>query len=377
MNAVTTDSLAAERQAFTDLAKDISVKKLVENREEHDKYPFGELFADAIRDAGVVGFYGVNLPLDFGGVGMNTGMIAAILEQLSEADASLAGIVFTNAAALEILNAGAGSAKDASIFQSVKNLGSTPLAFPAYASPEEIQMPVMNKNGAGIFFGKINNLPLGDIADHAVIPARKEGENGFSYYLIDLSDKGVRKSKPIVSLGLHACPAVVLTMEKVPALLVGTAGEGQKYFLSMRDQMSVCAAAMALGNMRGSLNDALIYTADRYQGGRQIIDWGQVRMMLANMAIETKIAEACLAAACQEMDCNMCGWERTAQAAAIHIGEMANRSCTDGVQLFGGNGYMKDYPQEKRMRDTKQIQCLLGRSLLRKMDYIAEIIKEK
>ena len=302
MNAVTTDSLAAERQAFTDLAKDISVKKLVENREEHDKYPFGELFADAIRDAGVVGFYGVNLPLDFGGVGMNTGMIAAILEQLSEADASLAGIVFTNAAALEILNAGAGSAKDASIFQSVKNLGSTPLAFPAYASPEEIQMPVMNKNGAGIFFGKINNLPLGDIADHAVIPARKEGENGFSYYLIDLSDKGVRKSKPIVSLGLHGCPAVDITVENVPAQLIGVQGKGGSYFRSMQDSMSVCAAAICTGVMRGSFNDALQYTADRYQGGRQIIDWGQVRMMLANMAIEVKVAESCLAAACREMN---------------------------------------------------------------------------
>jgi alkylation response protein AidB-like acyl-CoA dehydrogenase len=187
----------------------------------------------------------------------------------------------------------------------------------------------------------------------------------------------VQKSKPIVSLGLHACPAVNIIMEQVSAKLIGISGEGEKYFLSMRDRMSVCAAAMALGNMRGSLSDALQYTADRYQGGRQIIDWGQVRMMLANMAIETKIAEACLTMACQEMDCNVSGWEKTAQAAAIHIGEMAIRSCADGVQLFGGNGYMKDYPQEKRMRDTRQIHCLLGRSLLRKMDYIAGIIDER
>jgi len=366
-----------ERLAFANLAKEIAAKKLAERREENDKYPFGELFTDAIKDAGVVGFYGINLPADHGGVGMNAGMVAVILEKLSEIDASLAGIVFTNAAALEILRAASESADVSEIYKSIKSLGATPLAFHSYEGPDEIDMPVANKTGTSIIFGKMNYVPLGGIAEYAVLPAKKQGENGFSYYLIDLRDAGVQKSKPIVSLGLHACPAVVLTMEKVPALLVGTAGEGQKYFLSMRDQMSVCAAAMALGNMRGSLNDALIYTADRYQGGRQIIDWGQVRMMLANMAIETKIAEACLAAACQEMDCNMCGWERTAQAAAIHIGEMANRSCTDGVQLFGGNGYMKDYPQEKRMRDTKQIQCLLGRSLLRKMDYIAEIIKEK
>jgi alkylation response protein AidB-like acyl-CoA dehydrogenase len=368
--------LNEERQAFSNLAKEIATKKLAEHREENDKYPFGELFNDAIKDAGVVGFYGINLPADNGGVGMNAGMVAVILEKLSETDASLAGIVFTNAAALEILKAASESADVSNIYQSIKNLGTAPIAFHSYEGPDEIDMPVANKTGTSIIFGKINYLPLGDISNYAVLPAKKQGEKGFSYYLIDLSDARVQKSKPIVSLGLHACPAVNIIMEKVPAQLIGEPGEGEKYFLSMRDQMSVCAAAMALGNMRGSFNDALQYTADRYQGGRQIIDWGQVRMMLANMAIETKIAESCLAMACQEMDCSVSGWEKTAQAAAIHIGEMANRSCTDGVQLFGGNGYMKDYPQEKRMRDTKQIQCLLGRSLLRKMDYIAGIIEE-
>jgi alkylation response protein AidB-like acyl-CoA dehydrogenase len=303
MNAINVDSLASERQAFADLARDISLKKLVERREENDKYPFGPLFQDAINDAGTVGFYAINLPADFGGVGMNTGMVAVILEKISEVDASLAGIIFSNAAALEILRAGTESAGDASIYQEIKSLGTAPIAFPMYASPDEINMPILNKDGSGIFFGKINNLALGNIADYAVVPAAKREGKGLSYYLIDLNDKGVKKSAPIVSLGLHGCPAVDVTIENVPARLIGKSGEGQQYFSRMSECMSLCAAAMSLGVMLGSFEDSLQYTAERYQGGRQIIDWGQVRMMLANMAIEMKIAETCVVMACQEMDC--------------------------------------------------------------------------
>jgi alkylation response protein AidB-like acyl-CoA dehydrogenase len=58
------------------------------------------------------------------------------------------------------------------------------------------------------------------------------------------------------------------------------------------------------------------------------------------------------------------------------VAEMACRATTDGVQVLGGNGYMKDFGQEKRMRDAKQVQCLLGRAPVRKMDFIDRVIRE-
>jgi alkylation response protein AidB-like acyl-CoA dehydrogenase len=359
------DCYCEERQAFADLAKDIATKKLVEKREEHDKYPFSELFDEAIKDAGTVGFYGVNLPDTYGGVGMGTGMVAAIIEKLSETDASLAGIVFTNAAALEILKAASEAAQDSSVYQRIKSIGTVPVAYTSFSSHEDIELPIADASHSSIT-GKIDYLVLGSIADYAVIPARHLDAHKFSYYLIDLKSDKIKKSKPIVSLGLHACPAIDITMNNVPAALIGTSGDGGNYFVKMLNSMSVCATAMSLGIMKGSLNDSLQYTADRYQ----------VRMMLANMAIEMKIGETCLRMACSEMEANISGWEKTAQAAAIHTGELANRCATDGVQLFGGNGYTKDYPQEKRMRDAKQAQCLLGLMPLRKINFIASIIAE-
>ena len=375
MNAVNIDTMETDRQAFADLAKEIGIRRLMERREENDRYPFGELFTDAIQDAGAVGFFGINLPEDQGGIGMNSGMVACILEKICEYDASLSGVIFANAAALEVLSAASARIEKQEIYQSIDSSGVVPLAFPAYSSPGEMEMPAVDEKCTSIT-GTVEYLVLGDIADYAVIPARHTGPETCSWFLVDMRENGIEKSGPVVSLGLHACPAVDVTFRNVPARLIGAPGEGHRYFSRMRDRMSVCTAAMSLGLMRGSFQDSLRYTADRCQGGRQIIDWSQVRMMLADMAIEMKVAESCVAMACREMDAGVCGWEKTAQAAAIHAGVLATRSCTDGVQLFGGNGYMKDYPQEKRMRDARQVQSLLGMVPLRKMEYIARIIAE-
>ncbi|HOD14489.1 MAG TPA: acyl-CoA dehydrogenase family protein [Spirochaetota bacterium] len=374
MNSINTDSLACERQAFADLAKDFSAKKLAELREEHDRYPFGELFTDAIRDAGIIGLYGINLPVDYGGVGMNAAMVAVIVEKLSEVDASMAGIVFANAAALEIIGEGAAAKNSGDIYTSTDRFGTAPLAFQSFAAPNESDMP--DADAGGSLTGTAAYLTLGNIADFAVVPARNSGKQGFSYYLADLKNRNVRISKPVVSLGLHSCPSVDVTFEGIPARLIGMQGEGDRYFNAMRDRMSICAAAMSVGLMKGSFKEALEYAADRYQGGRQIIDWGQVRMMLANMAVLARTGESCLANACRELDDTAPGWEQTATAAAIHLGELANRATTDGVQLLGGNGYMKDYGQEQRMRDARQVQSLLGNALFRKMDFIGHIIGE-
>lgn len=374
MNAINTDSLVSERLAFADLARDFSAKKLVELREEHDRYPFGELFTDAIRDAGIIGFYGINLPVDYGGVGMNAAMVAVILEKLSEADASMAGIVFTNAAALEVIAAGAAARQSDDIYKSTDRFGTAPLAFQTYHAPAEAVMPAAD--AGGLLTGTLEYLVLGNIAEFAVVPARRAGEDGFSYYVVDLKNKSVRISKPVVSLGLHSCPAVDVTFEGTPGVLVSVQGEGMRCYTAMRDRMSLCAAAMSLGLIRGSFREAMEYAGDRYQGGRQIIDWGQVRMMLAGMAVSARVAESCLLAASRDMDGEAPGWEATAAAAAIHLGELANGATTDGVQLMGGNGYMKDYGQEQRMRDARQVQSLLGNPLFRKMDLIGRIIEE-
>jgi alkylation response protein AidB-like acyl-CoA dehydrogenase len=364
-----------ELQAMSDLAKSFASKELVANREANDHYPFGELFTDAIKNAGNVGFYAVNLPAEHGGIGMGDSALASILEELSMADASMAGIIFTNAAAIEIINQASIDADCKAIYKLLSANDALPIAFPSFTGIGEMEMPVIDNKGN--ISGRINFLSLGGIAKYAVVPAVVATQgNKISYYLLGLSEKGIEKSEPVYSLGLHACPGIDIFLENVPAKLIGIAGEGEKYFNAMQSRLSISAAAMSLGILKGSFIEALQYTKDRFQGGRQIIDWSEVRMLLANMAIEALVGQSSLSSACSSLECGTMGWEKTSRAVAIHLSEMACRATVDGVQLLGGNGYMKDYGQEKRMRDAGQVQCLLGMSPVRKMDLIDRIIKE-
>jgi alkylation response protein AidB-like acyl-CoA dehydrogenase len=360
-------------QAFSDLAKEFSDRELIEKREENDRYPFSELYHGSIKNAGEVGFFGVNLPAEYGGVGMDNTALAGILETISLADASFAGIILTNAAAIEIVMQASIHSDCAGIFKLLSGKDVRMVSFHSFTGLGEIEIPEIDKSGA--ITGRINFLTLGSISHYAVIPARASGDK-ISYYLMDLNESGVEKSEPVFSIGFHACPAVDVFLDKVPGVLIGRAGEGEKYFHAMQSQLSIGAAAISLGIMKGSFMEALQYTKDRFQGGRQIINWSEVRMLLANMAIEAQIGQNCLSWACLEQGNGSVGWEKAARATAIHVAEMACRATVDGVQLLGGNGYMKDYGQEKRMRDAKQAQCFLGMAPVRKIDLIDQIIRE-
>ena len=135
--------------------------------------------------------------------------------------------------------------------------------------------------------------------------------------------------------------------------------------------MHVAAAAMSAGIMKGSFNEALAYTKEREQGGCAIINWSEVRMILSNMAVKSNVADLCVAQACKAIEKSVKeGVERVFQGCSPFTSRMACEATTDGIQLLGGNGYMKDYGQEKRYRDAKQVQALLGIAPLKKIDFI-------
>jgi alkylation response protein AidB-like acyl-CoA dehydrogenase len=144
----------------------------------------------------------------------------------------------------------------------------------------------------------------------------------------------------------------------------------------MLSVMSVPAAAISLGIMQGCFKEAIDYAGQRWQGGRNIVEWSGVRMKLAEIAIQIAVAKSCLSGICSAYDTASPNANHPAVAAAIHISELACGATVEGVQLLGGNGYMKDYGQEKRMRDARQAKSLLGMSGLKKMKYIERIIKE-
>jgi alkylation response protein AidB-like acyl-CoA dehydrogenase len=157
--------------------------------------------------------------------------------------------------------------------------------------------------------------------------------------------------------------------------LIGKLGEGSRYFEAMAARLNIAAAAMSTGVMKGSFKEAFEYSKMRSQGGKKIIDWSEVKMILANMAVQVKIADLCVASASQDMDSQNPGWAAGSKAAAIHVQSAACSLTTDGIQVLGGVGYMKDFGQEKRFRDAKHLQALLGIAPMKKINYIDAMIR--
>ena len=207
--------------------------ELADNREESDRFPFGPFFSTVLQKAFELDFFHITLPDSAGGVGMGIDALCVVLEEICRQDASLGAIVLTNSLAQEILlSAGhtdllkerADGADEASRFL---------LACPLFNNPSEIRhvADVVEADGRAILSGRLEYLVLGGLAGAAVVPAAREGQGSYAYYLVDLGQPAVRLSEPVLSHGLRCCPAVDAEFRKAEAIAVGGAGDGAALFI--------------------------------------------------------------------------------------------------------------------------------------------------
>lgn len=356
--------------AFAELAEAFAAKELKPHVEVHDRYPFGPLYDDAIAKAWEAGFFAINLSEKLGGIDGDIGVLCTLLDRISQIDASLAGVMFTTAMAQSLITAADAGSSIAEACDRAKTVRDALLACPVFCNPGQlVSLPSATiADDAATLNGTLDYLTLGNVAAQALVPARVSGHEGYGWFLVKLDDPGVSVSDPIFSLGLHACPSVDVRFSGVRAVMIGAPDCGATYFASTTATLQLAAAAISAGIMKGALNEASAYARERMQGGRKIIDWSEVRMIMANMAIKTRVADLCLTQACALSTRDLAESVDSSLAAALHIQELACELVNDGVQLLGGNGYMKDYGQEKRYRDARQVQALLGLAPLRKLD---------
>jgi alkylation response protein AidB-like acyl-CoA dehydrogenase len=365
-----------ELRMLEEMALDFAERELKDRREECDHYPYAPLEENVLEKACDVGFFCIMVPEELEGGAMGVEALSLVLKDISRTDASLAGVIFTNALAQElIIAAGAGGA-----LAGAPGNGSwreSLIAFPAFDDPaENLGLTADGFEGSECSLtGTTEYVVLGGLASRALLPAAIPGEEGYSCFLVELGAGGVVKSEPVLSLGLHSCPAVDLVLDRARASLVGEKGAGGSYFSECADRMSIAAAAISAGIMKGSLDEALEYSQQRFQGGREIVDWSELRRILADMGTAQATADALVDCACARAEEGEPGWRMLARATALQVQAAACDVTTDGIQVLGGNGYMEDYGQEKRFRDAKQVQALLGLVPMRKLEYITRVIE--
>jgi alkylation response protein AidB-like acyl-CoA dehydrogenase len=357
---------------FADLARSFAVKELAGKVAQNDRYPFGDFYQDILEKAHHLGFLGVTLPATLGGIEGGMAALCEILLHICEVDASPGGIFFTQTLAQKILLAAGTGGLAQSIFPKAASAKEMLVAFPAYTNPAQTDsLPLVQKTGNDYnLTGRLELLVLGSLARQAIIPARHGRGSDYSFFLISLDDQKVEKSEPVFTLGLHACPAVDVTFSGTRAHLIGEENAGHRYFEKVSPEMNSAAAAMNAGILRGAFNEAFSYSHKREQGGRPIIHWSEIGMMLASISVKADVAAMCVHQSCLELEQKGSGYESRISAAALHIAELACNATTDGIQVLGGYGYMKDYGQEKRYRDARMVQALLGAVPYKKLDII-------
>lgn len=360
---------------FADLACSFAARELAGKVAEHDRYPFGEFYEDVLKKIHEVGFLNAALPVELGGAGFGISALCKILMNLSEVDASPAGIIFTQALSQKILMAAEAGKLSVTLSARDTTVNTNLIAFPIYANPASTNtLPVaQNIGGDYTLTGRIELLALGNLARQAIIPARTGQGPGYSFFLVDLDSKGVEKSEPVFTLGFHACPAVDVSFQGASVQLVGKENAGAVYFEQVLPQMNAAAVAISSGILHGTYSEALDYAQRREQGGRPIVQWSEVAMMLADLSTKADVAGMCVCQSCLELEQKQSGYEPRICAAALHVSALACEATVDGVQILGGYGYMKDYGQEKRYRDARMVQALLGSVPMKKLAMIRRV----
>jgi len=223
----------------------------------------------------------------------------------------------------------------------------------------------------------ITNGRYADVVVVIAVTDKTKGTHGLSAFVVEKDTPGFRPGKKENKLGLRASDTSELIFEdcEIPAEnLIGTEGEGFIDAMRVLDGGRISIAALALGIGRGALDAALKYVKERRQFGKAIAEFQGIQWKLADMATELDAARLLTQRAAVLKDAGR-KVTRESSMAKLFASEVAVRICDEAVQLFGGYGFIKDYPVEKFYRDVKLCTIGEGTSEIQRMVIAREILK--
>ncbi len=196
----------------------------------------------------------------------------------------------------------------------------------------------------------------------------EKGTPGFTFKKVE--DKMGIRCVPVVESHFHGA--------RVPKenVLGGEEGYGFRHAMGTLDIARPGVAAQALGLAQGALELALVYTNRRKQFGKRVIDFQAVQFMLADMAVKVESARQLVYAAARAVDMGLDNVTRLSAMSKLYATDIAMEVTTNAVQLFGGYGYMRDYPIEKYMRDAKITQIYEGTNQVQRLVVSRDLMKE-
>jgi len=323
---------------------------------------------ETIRKLGELGMMGAIFPEEYGGAGLSYVDYANIIEELGVVDSGVALTVAAHNSLCtgHIYLAGNDAQKRQWLpkLTSSEWIGAWGLTEPGSGSDASGMRTTAVKDGDGwVLNGTKNFITNASYANIAVVLAvtdRKDQKHGITAFAVEMDRKGIHAGKKENKLGMRASDTAELVMEdcRVPASSVlGTVGDGFVDALRVLDGGRISIAALAVGVARGAYEAARDYAKQRSAFGHPIADFQAIQFMLADMAtgIDASRLLCYRAATMKDRGARI---THLSAMAKLYASEVAVRCTETGVQIFGGYGFIKDFPAEKYYRDVKL--CTIG-----------------
>jgi len=231
-------------------------------------------------------------------------------------------------------------------------------------------------NGNKIF---ITNGGVAHIYTVIAVTDPAKGSRGVSAFIVQDDYPGFKIGKEEDKMGIRASATCEIVFDDchVPAAnLLGREGEGFSIAMKTLDKSRPGVAAQALGIAQGAFDLALDYARKRVQFGQPLVGHQAIQFMLADMATQIEAARALLYAAARMVDAGAKNIAQPSAMCKLMASDVAMKVTTDAVQIFGGYGYMRDYPIEKYMRDAKITQIYEGTNQIQRMVIARTLIRE-
>lgn len=378
--------LTPEQKSIRDLARKIAIEKVLPVRaelDEKEEFPW-----EIIKVCAEAGLMGISIEEEYGGFGGGVLENCLAVEEMSRICLGVAtSYAASGLGAHPIMLYGSPEQKKKYLpdIASGKKLAAFGLTeADAGSDAGSIRTTATRTEGGYILNGTKQWITNGGEAETYTIIAmtdRSKGPRGASAFILEKGMGGFTFGKKENKMGIRASATRELVFQDcfVPRVNL-IAKEGMGFIVTMRtfDRTRPGVGAQGVGLAQGALDEAVRYAREREQFGKKIISFQAVQHMLADMATQVEAARALVYSVSRYIDQSENPKEisKVSGMAKVFASDTAMKVTTDAVQIFGGYGYMKEYPVEKMMRDAKILQIYEGTNQIQRNVIGLELSKE-
>ncbi len=382
--------LEPEERRVVELARELAREELRPGAARRDRQEgtFDREVVDRLSD---LGFLGLTVPPEYDGLGLGTRAYLCVLEELAWGDPSVAlSVSVHNSLPVKILEAHGSREQKERWLPSMargESLGAFSLSEAGAGSDAaSLTAQAVRDGDEWVVDGEKMWVTNGATADLVLLFARtdepgdRRGVDGIGGFVVPTGSPGWQPSREEKKMGLRGSETVAVALDglRLPSdHLVGEPDQGFRYALHALNAGRLGIAAQALGIGQAALDLAVEYAAEREQFGKAIGEHQGLRFELADMATEVAAARALTQSAARLVDDDDPAARRYASMAKLRASEAAMAVTRQAVQVFGGYGYMREYPVERLFRDAKVTEIYEGTSEIHRLIIGQQLFAEK